>query len=242
MKKILFSSAVFMTLLLSGVSHGYTQNWEKESFPIRALEGDNCNRVVELIYQSEKFASNDSSTKVYFEGFLRRIGKDEDQTNTSGFCEPATDRETLSIKIIIENNNEIKKIELRSEKFPGYIISTPISFDIKNNYILARYYLANNWGSVDTGYFTYDLKSDKLSYIEACGEEEALEYRGFVSSSEIAFKCFSYGQDPSDTSLIYDIFNPRNGKTYRVRERIRIKHERFGEIVDKMSIIKRQVF
>lgn len=109
MKKILFSSAVFMTLLLSGVSHGYTQNWEKESFPIRALEGDNCNRVVELIYQSEKFASNDSSTKVYFEGFLRRIGKDEDQTDGE-FCEPATDRETLSIKIVIENNNEIKKI------------------------------------------------------------------------------------------------------------------------------------
>jgi hypothetical protein len=47
---------------------------------------------------------------VYFEWFLRRIGKDEDQTNTSGFCEPATDRETLSIKIVIENNNEIKKI------------------------------------------------------------------------------------------------------------------------------------
>lgn len=112
MKKILFSSAVFMTLLLSGVSHGYTQN--KESFPIRALEGDNCNRVVELIYQSEKLASNDSSTKVYFEGFLRRIGKDEDQTNTSGFCEPATDRETLSIKIVIENNNQTRKIELHS--------------------------------------------------------------------------------------------------------------------------------
>ena len=74
--------------------------------PIRALEGDNCNRVVELIYQSEKLASNDSRTKVYFEGFLRRIGKDEDQTDGE-FCEPATDRETLSIKIVIENNNEI---------------------------------------------------------------------------------------------------------------------------------------
>jgi hypothetical protein len=88
----------------------------------------------------------------------------------------------------------------------------------------------------------YDLKSDKLSYIKACEEEEWVEYRGFISSSEIAFKCFSYGQDPSDTSLIYDIFNSSNGQVYRVRERIRIKHERFGEIVDKMSIIKRQVF
>ena len=240
MKKILFSSAVFMTLLLSGVSHGYTQN--KESFPIRALEGDNCNRVVELIYQSEKLASNDSSTKVYFEGFLRRIGKDEDQTNTLGFCEPATDRETLSIKIVIENNNEIKKIELRSKKSPGYMIFTPISFDRKNNYIFSRYYLANNGGSVDTGYLIYDLKSDKLSYIKACEEEEWVEYRGFISSSEIAFKCSFYGQDPTDTSFIYDIFNSNNGKVYRVRERIRIKHEIFGEIVDEISIIKRQVF
>ncbi len=240
MNKTILSNAIFMTFFLSTVSHGYTQN--EASFPIRALEGDNCNRVVELIYQSEKLASNDSSTKVYFEGFLRRIGKDEDQTNTSGFCEPATDRETLSIKIIIENNNEIKKIELRSEKFPGYIIFTPISFDIKNNYILARYYLANNWGSVDTGYFTYDLKSDKLSYIEACQEEYWVEYRGFISSLEIAFKCSSYGQDPTETSFIYDIFNSSNGQVYRVRERIRIKHERFGEIVDEMSIIKRQVF
>ena len=230
-----------MTFFLSTVSHGYTQN--EASFPIRALEGDNCNRVVELIYQSEKLASNDSSTKVYFEGFLRRIGKDEDQTNTSGFCEPATDRETLSIKIVIENNNEIKKIELRSEKSPGYMIFTPISFDIKNNYILARYYLANNWGSVDTGYFTYDLKSDKLSYIKACQEEDLVEYRGFISSLEIAFKSsFFYGQDLTKTSFIYDIFNSSNGQVYRVRERIRIKHERFGEIVDKMSIIKRQVF
>jgi hypothetical protein len=240
MNKTILSNAIFMTFFLSTVSHGYTQN--EASFPIRALEGDNCNRVVELIYQSEKLASNDSSTKVYFEGFLRRIGKDEDQTNTSGFCEPATDRETLSIKIIIENNNEIKKIELHSEKFPGYGIFTPISFDIKNNYILGRYYLANNWGSVDTGYFTYDLKSDKLSYIEACQEEDWVEYRGFISSLEIAFKCSSYGQDPTETSFIYDIFNSSNGQVYRVRERIRIKHERFGEIVDKMSIIKRQVF
>lgn len=202
------------------------------------MEGDNCNRVVELIYQSEKLASNDSSTKVYFEGFLRRIGKDEDQTNTSGFCEPATDRETLSIKIVIENNNEIKKIELHSEKFPGYGIFTPMSFDIKNNYILGRYYLANNWSSVDTGYFIYDLKSDKLSYIKACQEEEWVEYRGFISSLEIAFKCSFF----AETSFIYDIFNSSNGQVYRVRERIRIKHERFGEIVDKMSIIKRQVF
>lgn len=236
MNKTILSNAIFMTFFLSTVSHGYTQN--EASFPIRALEGDNCNRVVELIYQSEKLASNDSSTKVYFEGFLRRIGKDEDQTNTSGFCEPATDRETLSIKIVIENNNEIKKIELRSEKFLGYIIFTPISFDIKNNYILARYYLANNWGSVDTGYFTYDLKSDKLSYIEACQEEDWVEYRGFISSLEIAFKCSFF----AETSFIYDIFNSSNGQVYRVRERIRIKHERFGEIVDKMSIIKRQVF
>lgn len=241
MNKTILSNAIFMTFFLSTVSHGYTQN--EASFPIRALEGDNCNRVVELIYQSEKLASNDSSTKVYFEGFLRRIGKDEDQTNTLGFCEPATDRETLSIKIVVENNNEIKKIELRSEKFPGYIIFTPISFDIKNNYILARYYLANNWGSVDTGYFTYDLKSDKLSYIEACQEEDWVEYRGFISSLEIAFKCsFFYGQDLTETSFIYDIFNSSNGQVYRVRERIRIKHERFGEIVDEMSIIKRQVF
>jgi len=207
MNKTILSNAIFMTFFLSTVSHGYTQN--EASFPIRALEGDNCNRVVELIYQSEKLASNDSSTKVYFEGFLRRIGK---------------------------------KIELRSEKFPGYIIFTPISFDIKNNYILARYYLANNWGSVDTGYFTYDLKSDKLSYIEACQEEDWVEYRGFISSLEIAFKCSSYGQDPTETSFIYDIFNSSNGQVYRVRERIRIKHERFGEIVDEMSIIKRQVF
>ena len=236
MNKTILSNAIFMTFFLSTVSHGYTQN--EASFPIRALEGDNCNRVVELIYQSEKLASNDSSTKVYFEGFLRRIGKDEDQTNTSGFCEPATDRETLSIKIVIENNNEIKKIELHSEKFPGYGIFTPISFDIKNNYILARYYLANNWGSVDTGYFTYDLKSDKLSYIEACREEEWVEYRGFISSLEIAFKCSFF----AETSFIYDIFNSSNGQVYRVRERIRIKHERFGEIVDEMSIIKRQVF
>ncbi len=131
---------------------------------------------------------------------------------------------------------------LQLEKFPGYIIFTPISFDIKNNYILARYYLANNWGSVDTGYFTYDLKSDKLSYIEACQEEDWVEYRGFISSLEIAFKCSSYGQDPTETSFIYDIFNSSNGQVYRVRERIRIKHERFGEIVDEMSIIKRQVF
>jgi hypothetical protein len=236
MNKTILSNAIFMTFFLSTVSHGYTQN--EASFPIRALEGDNCNRVVELIYQSEKLASNDSSTKVYFEGFLRRIGKDEDQTNTSGFCEPATDRETLSIKIIIENNNEIKKIELHSEKFPGYGIFTPISFDIKNNYILGRYYLANNGGSVNTGYFTYDLKSDKLSYIEACQEEDWVEYRGFISSLEIAFKCSFF----AETSFIYDIFNSSNGQVYRVRERIRIKHERFGEIVDEMSIIKRQVF
>jgi hypothetical protein len=236
MNKTILSNAIFMTFFLSTVSHGYTQN--EASFPIRALEGDNCNRVVELIYQSEKLASNDSSTKVYFEGFLRRIGKDEDQTNTSGFCEPATDRETLSIKIVIENNNEIKKIELHSEKFPGYGIFTPMSFDIKNNYILGRYYLANNWSSVDTGYFIYDLKSDKLSYIKACQEEEWVEYRGFISSLEIAFKCSFF----AETSFIYDIFNSSNGQVYRVRERIRIKHERFGEIVDKMSIIKRQVF
>lgn len=236
MNKTILSNAIFMTFFLSTVSHGYTQN--EASFPIRALEGDNCNRVVELIYQSEKLASNDSRTKVYFEGFLRRIGKDEDQTNTSGFCEPATDRETLSIKIVIENNNEIKKIELHSEKFPGYGIFTPISFDIKNNYILGRYYLANNWSSVDTGYFIYDLKSDKLSYIKACQEEEWVEYRGFISSLEIAFKCSFF----AETSFIYDIFNSSNGQVYRVRERIRIKHERFGEIVDKMSIIKRQVF
>ena len=236
MNKTILSNAIFMTFFLSTVSHGYTQN--EASLPIRALEGDNCNRVVELIYQSEKLASNDSRTKVYFEGFLRRIGKDEDQTNTSGFCEPATDRETLSIKIVIENNNEIKKIELHSEKFPGYGIFTPISFDIKNNYILARYYLANNWSSVDTGYFIYDLKSDKLSYIKACQEEEWVEYRGFISSLEIAFKCSFF----AETSFIYDIFNSSNGQVYRVRERIRIKHERFGEIVDKMSIIKRQVF
>lgn len=236
MNKTILSNAIFMTFFLSTVSHGYTQN--EASFPIRALEGDNCNRVVELIYQSEKLASNDSSTKVYFEGFLRRIGKDEDQTNTSGFCEPATDRETLSIKIVIENNNEIKKIELHSEKFPGYGIFTPISFDIKNNYILGRYYLANNWSSVDTGYFIYDLKSDKLSYIKACQEEEWVEYRGFISSLEIAFKCSFF----AETSFIYDIFNSSNGQVYRVRERIRIKHERFGEIVDEMSIIKRQVF
>lgn len=236
MNKTILSNAIFMTFFLSTVSHGYTQN--EASLPIRALEGDNCNRVVELIYQSEKLASNDSRTKVYFEGFLRRIGKDEDQTNTSGFCEPATDRETLSIKIVIENNNEIKKIELHSEKFPGYGIFTPISFDIKNNYILGRYYLANNWSSVDTGYFIYDLKSDKLSYIKACQEEEWVEYRGFISSLEIAFKCSFF----AETSFIYDIFNSSNGQVYRVRERIRIKHERFGEIVDKMSIIKRQVF
>jgi len=172
MNKTILSNAIFMTFFLSTVSHGYTQN--EASFPIRALEGDNCNRVVELIYQSEKLASNDSSTKVYFEGFLRRIGKDEDQT--------------------------------------------------------------------DTGYFTYDLKSDKLSYIEACQEEDWVEYRGFISSLEIAFKCSSYGQDPTETSFIYDIFNSSNGQVYRVRERIRIKHERFGEIVDEMSIIKRQVF
>ena len=236
MNKTILSNAIFMTFFLSTVSHGYTQN--EASLPIRALEGDNCNRVVELIYQSEKLASNDSRTKVYFEGFLRRIGKDEDQTNTSGFCEPATDRETLSIKIVIENNNEIKKIELHSEKFPGYGIFTPISFDIKNNYILGRYYLANNWSSVDTGYFIYDLKSDKLSYIKACQEEEWVEYRGFISSLEIAFKCSFF----AETSFIYDIFNSSNGQVYRVRERIRIKHERFGEIVDEMSIIKRQVF
>ncbi|NCS25459.1 MAG: hypothetical protein GPI96_13510 [Microcystis aeruginosa BS13-02] len=239
MNKTILSNAIFMTFFLSTVSHGYTHN--EASLPIRALEGDNCNRVVELIYQSEKLASNDSSTKVYFEGFLRRIGKDEDQTDGE-FCEPATDRETLSIKIVIENNNEIKKIELRSEKPPRYMIFTPISFDIKNNYILARYYLANNWGSVNTGYFTYDLKSDKLSYIKACQEEELVEYRGFISSLEIAFKCSVYGQDLTETSFIYDIFNSSNGQVYRVRERIRIKHERFGEIVDSMSIIKRQVF
>ena len=114
---------------------------------------------------------------------------------------------------------------------------------LKNNYILARYYLANNWGSVNTGYFTYDLKSDKLSYIKACQEEELVEYRGFISSLEIAFKCsFIYGQELTETSFIYDIFNSSNGQVYRVRERIRIKHERFGEIVDSMSIIKRQVF
>jgi hypothetical protein len=89
MNKTILSNAIFMTFFLSTVSHGYTQN--EASFPIRALEGDNCNRVVELIYQSEKLASNDSSTKVYFEGFLRRIGKDEDQTDGE-FCEPATDR------------------------------------------------------------------------------------------------------------------------------------------------------
>jgi hypothetical protein len=64
----------------------------------------------------------------------------------------------------------------------------------------------------------------------------------FISSSEIAFKCSFYGQDPTDTSFIYDIFNSNNGKVYRVRERIRIKHEIFGEIVDEISIIKRQVF
>ena len=100
MNKTILSNAIFMTFFLSTVSHGYTQN--EASFPIRALEGDNCNRVVELIYQSEKLASNDSSTKVYFEGFLRRIGKDEDQTNTSGFCDQQRTGKLYLLRLLLK--------------------------------------------------------------------------------------------------------------------------------------------
>jgi hypothetical protein len=43
-KRYILSNAIFMTFFLSTVSHGYTQN--EASFPIRALEGDNCNHTI----------------------------------------------------------------------------------------------------------------------------------------------------------------------------------------------------
>lgn len=204
--------------------------------PILEMENGNCEKTVELFYDSQKLVSPDGNTSVYFEGILRRIGKKSDYSGKDGqYCYPLRYRQTPVRNMIVETNGKKQNISLKAEDW--YNVSIPISFSGNGKYLIVQKNIAYDGGDGDTVFSVYDLENNyrKLSLYPCEKSYGGGEYKGFVSSSEVLFDCYQQN---------HEIINLQNQFIRQVSEQdIDFKEvESYGKVLSSTKITKKQVF
>ncbi|MDV3002413.1 MAG: hypothetical protein N5P05_004068 (plasmid) [Chroococcopsis gigantea SAG 12.99] len=210
------------------------------------VEKADCQRTVELMYRSNQLQSPSDSEVYYFEGVLRRLGKRGDHHeygDSKHNCWPVKNRQTVYTNLVVfdpDTQRVIKVKKISGIYKEGYSVLKPVSFSGDGRYLFLHNELGFNGGHGDFYYYLFDVDKQAIVDIPSCETDEYDNYKfdGFISDSEILFRCQSPAMPPT-----YHVFNLNTKKLTVYKGNVaKLPEYYYGNNIKPLKVLKRQVF